>query len=227
MIISVHQPQYIPWLGYFHKIYHSDAFVFLDNVQYKKREYQNRNRIRTKDGSMWLTVPVVTENAYPNIADVRIDNSQEWMRRHWKALSVNYARSAHFKDYGDFFEAVYAKEWERLIDLNIYLIKHINSFFGIDKDIYSESHLGIKTTNTRRIIDICKAMKADTYLSGLGGKGYLEEDLFVANGIKLVYQDFRHPEYVQGYEPFVPFMSAIDLLFNKGKDSLAVLTKPI
>jgi hypothetical protein len=149
------------------------------------------------------------------------------MRRHWKALSVNYARSSHFKDYADFFEDVYAKEWEQLIDLNIYIIKHINSFFGIDKDIYFESRLDIKTTNTRRIIDICKTMKADTYLSGLGGKGYLEEGLFGENGIKLTYQDFRHPEYAQGYEPFVPFMSAIDLLFNKGKDSLAVLTKPI
>ena len=225
MIISVHQPQYIPWLGYFHKIYNSDAFVFLDNVQYKSREYQNRNRIRIKEGWMWLTVPVLKDgNPYPNISDVRVDNFQDWRKRHWRAISVNYSRSPFFAKYGGFFEELYKKEWDKLADLNMHVIKHILGLLGIDRPVYYESRLNIRTKNTERIIDICKALSADTYLSGAGGKDYLEEGKFDTNGIKLVYQDFKHPEYKQCREPFEPYMSIIDLLFNHGDDSLKILT---
>lgn len=225
MIISVHQPQYLPWLGYFHKIYNSDAFVFLDNVQYKEREYQNRNRIRIKEGSMWLTVPVLKGDApYPNISDVRIDNFQGWRERHWRAISVNYSHSPFFARYGGFFEDLYKKDWAFLVDLNIAIINYILDSLGIKKPIYFESKLNIKTMSTGRIIDICKALKADTYLSGTGGKDYLDEKAFDTNGIKLVYQDFKHPEYSQRHTPFMPFMSAIDLLFNHGPDSLKILT---
>ncbi|MCM8796425.1 MAG: WbqC family protein [Candidatus Omnitrophica bacterium] len=223
MIVSVHQPQYLPWLGYFHKICQSDIFVFLDNVQYKHREYQNRNRIRTSNGWMWLTVPIIKGHAYPNISEVYIDNSQGWSRKHWRAITLNYAQASFFNTYKSFFNDLYGMQWERLIDLNIYIIKKINEFLGITKKIYFESELNIKTINTQRIIDICKTLKADTYLSGSGGKNYLNEELFRSNNIKLVYQDFRHPEYAQRYQGFVPFMSAIDLLFNHGPDSLRIL----
>ena len=224
MIVSVHQPQYLPWLGYFHKIYSSDAFVFLDNVQYKDREYQNRNRIRTKDGWMWLTVPVLKNNgSYPNISDVRIDNLQDWRKRHWRSLISNYGQAPFFKQYRDFFEDLYRRDWNALVDLNIYIVKEMMSLLGIEKPVYMESGLGIGTKNTKRIIDICSALKADTYLSGAGGKAYLDEKLFVSGGVDLKYQEFAHPEYKQRYEPFEPFMSAVDLLFNHGGDSLKIL----
>jgi WbqC-like protein family len=224
MIVSVHQPQYLPWLGYFHKMYQSDAFVFLDNVQYKKREYQNRNRIRTKNDSIWLTVPVIKDkNPYPNISSVRIDNSQAWQKRHWRAILLNYSRAPYFKKYSDYFEEIYKKEWNMLADLNMQITKYIAQSLDIGRPIYLESQLGVTTTNTARIIDICKALKADAYLSGIGGKEYLDEKQFDLNGIKLIYQDFKHPEYTQCYEPFIPYMSIIDLLFNYGDDSLKVL----
>jgi len=224
MILSVHQPQYLPWIGYFHKIYKSDAFVFLDNVQYKAREYQNRNRIRIKEGCMWLTMPVLkSDNPYPNISDVRIDNFQDWRKRHWRAICVNYSPSPFFAKYSGFFEEAYKKEWALLVDLNVSVINYILDSLKINKPIYFESNLNVETKNTQRIIDICKAVKADTYLSGIGGRDYLEEGLFGANGIKLIYQDFRHPEYSQRYAPFMPFMSIIDLLFNHGPDSLKIL----
>lgn len=224
MIISVHQPQYIPWLGYFHKIYKSDAFVFLDNVQYKAREYQNRNRIRIKEGCMWLTVPVLKDDEpYPNISDVYIDNFQEWNKRHYRTIFLNYARAPFFKKYSDFFEDLYKTKWQRLIDLNIYIINSINEFLGIKKATYLESQLKIGTKGTQRIIDICKVLKADAYLSGIGGKSYLEEELFRTNKIKLIYQDFTHPVYEQRYKPFIPLLSIIDLLFNHGEDSLRIL----
>jgi len=225
MIISVHQPQYLPWLGYFHKMYQSDAFVFLDNVQYKKREYQNRNRIRTKSGDIWLTVPVMKDvDPYPKISSVRVDNSQSWQKKHWRAASLNYSRAPYFKKYGNYFEEIYKKEWKMLADLNIEIVKYMAQSIGIERPVYLESQLNITTKNTMRIIDICGALKADTYLSGIGGKEYLDETQFNASGIKLVYQDFRHPRYPQCYEPFLPYMSAIDLLFNCGDSSLKVLT---
>jgi hypothetical protein len=224
MVISVHQPQYLPWLGYFHKIYHSDAFVFLNNVQYKKREYQNRNRIKTKDGEMWLTVPVLGDSGpYPNISSVRIDNSQRWRQIHRRALFINYGRAPYFAKYSPFFEEVYKKEWEKLIDLNIHIIRYIAEALGLKTPVYLESQLGIKTTETNRIVDICKALKADAYLSGAGGKEYLDEKQFGLNGIKLSYQDFRHPEYPQCHGPFIPYMSTVDLLFNCGEESLKYL----
>lgn len=224
MIISVHQPQYLPWLGYFHKIYNSDAFVFLDNVQYKAREYQNRNRIRTADGWIWLTVPVLkAEHSYPNISSVRIDNSRDWRKQHWKSLASNYGRAPFFKRYSNFFEDLYRRDWDMLVDLNIYIVKETMRLLEIEKPIYLESQLNIKTKNTSRIIDICKALSADAYLSGIGGKSYLEEELFRTNKIKLIYQDFTHPVYEQRYKPFIPFLSIIDLLFNHGEASLRIL----
>jgi hypothetical protein len=225
MIASAHQPQYLPWLGYFHKIYHSDIFIFLDDVQYKEREYQNRNRIRTLKDWMWLTVPILKNGqSYPNISNVYIDNTQRWKQKHRRAMYLNYAKAPFFKKYSEFFEDLYKKEWNRLVDLNIYITKYILDSLQINKPIYFASQLKIETKNTRRIVDICRVLSIDTYLSGIGGKDYLEEELFDANGIKLIYQDFKHPEYIQHHAPFMPFMSIIDLLFNHGPDSLRILT---
>ena len=225
MIISVHQPQYLPWLGYFHKMYQSDAFVFLDNVQYKKREYQNRNRIRTKSGDIWLTVPVMKEaEPYPKISSVRVDNSQAWQKKHRRAMALSYSRAPYFKKYSAYFEEIYKKEWRTLVDLNMQITKYMAQSLGIDRPMYLESQLSITTKNTARIIDICRALKADTYLSGIGGKEYLDEKQFDLNGIKLLYQDFTHPKYLQCYGPFIPYMSIVDLMFNCGDNSLKILT---
>ncbi|MBN1871183.1 MAG: WbqC family protein [Candidatus Omnitrophica bacterium] len=229
MRISVHQPQYLPWLGYFHKIFSSDVFVFLDDVQYKKREFQNRNKIKNGDDWMWLTVPVVgNEDPYPNLSDVFIDNEQDWQRRHWRAIYLNYKHAPYFKDHCDFFENVYNSKWDRLNDLNMALIKYIDSSLGIEKPVYLSSEFKLDTVKTQRIIDICKALKADTYLSGLGGKDYLEEDRLAESSIRLEYQDFHHPVYKQlnmkDKDSFIPCLSTIDLLFNHGPESIDILT---
>ena len=228
MIISVHQPQYIPWLGYFHKILKSDCFVFLDNVQYKEREFQNRNKIRTKDGWIWLTVPVVSKGqGRQKIKDVRIDNSSQWRKEHLESLKACYGRSRFFNDHIDFFERLYSKEWEKLSELNVSIVEYILNKLDIMTPIYFESALDIKGTKTDRIVEICAKLKADTYLSGAGGKDYLEEDRFKENGIKLEYQSFNHPVYSQQFMKekgdFLPFMSVLDLLFNEGTRSREIL----
>jgi len=232
MVLSVHQPQYIPWIGYFHKILTSDVFVYLDNVQYKPREFQNRNRIRTKDGPIWLSVPVVTKGlGRQNICDVRIDNSVDWRQEHLKSIRACYGRADFFAKYFPFFEDIYKKSWDSLSELNIEVTNYMLKEMSISTDIYFESKLGIMSKKTDRIIEICGKLKADDYLSGIGGKDYLEEDKFAASGIKLTYQQFRHPEYRQQFmkdgRDFMPYMSAIDLLFNEGPRSRDMLKAAI
>jgi hypothetical protein len=224
MIISVHQPQYLPWLGFFEKVARSDAFVFLDCVQYKEREYQNRNRIRTQTGPLWLSVPVVSRHkGRQKICDVVIDNEKPWARQHLKSLESWYAKTAFFDEYIPFFRETYARRWEQLMDLNIHIIRFMLKQLGIGTPLRDESALCIATLKTDRIIDICRKLKADTYLSGAGGRQYLEEGKFKEAGITLCYQEFRHPVYHQQFmkdaSDFLPYMSAVDLLFNEGPNS--------
>lgn len=224
MIVSVHQPQYLPWLGFFDKIEKSDCFVYLDRVQYKSREFQNRNKIRTKDGWIWLTVPVMTKGKRgQSISEIKIDNELDWRKQHFLSLKTWYARAKFVDKYISSFEEVFSKDWEGLSDLNVYIINYILKQLAISTPVYFESKLGINNTKTGRIIEICKKLNADTYLSGAGGKDYLDEGKFIEAGIKLVYQDYPHPAYEQCYSPFIPYMSIIDLLFNKGEESLKVL----
>jgi len=228
MILSVHQPQYIPWLGYFDKIDKSDCFVFLDQVQYKSREYQNRNKIRTKNGWIWLTVPVISKGlGRQTICNVKVNSDINWQKKHWRSLKSCYQRAPFFKNHYHFFERVYFTKWERLIELNIHIIKYLLKELNIKIPLYYESEIGTSSRATDRIIEICKKLKADTYLSGIGGKAYLEEAKFVQAGIKLDYQHYHHHPYhqlyTQGVSPFLTNMSAIDLLFNEGGKSINIL----
>ena len=228
MIISVHQPQYIPWLGYFDKVAKSDAFVFLDDVQYKAREFQNRNKIRTKEEPLWLTVPVASKGlGRQKMRDVKIDNESEWRRQHLLSIKASYGHAEFFKRYFPFFEDLYSKKWEKLSDLNIYIIEYILKELKIVTPVYFESKLNIAGKKTSRIIEICGKLNADTYLSGIGGKDYLEDGLFADAGIKLIYQDFVHPLYRQQFmksaNDFIPYLSMIDLLFNEGPAASQIL----
>ena len=228
MIVSVHQPQYIPWLGFFDKIARSDCFVFLDLAQYKPREFQNRNKIRCPDGGKWLSVPVISKGrGRQRICDVIIDNESAWRRQHLGTLKTCYAKAEFFDRYLPFFEELYAREWERLSDLNVHIIKYILGDLAISKPLYLESKLETSCKGTERIIEICQKLNADAYLSGLGGKEYLKEEKFVPAGIKLLYQDYLHPVYqqqfMQGESDFIPCLSIVDLLFNEGPRSREIL----
>lgn len=228
MILSVHQPQYIPWLGYFDKIAKSDCFVFLDLVQYKPREFENRNRIRTKDGWMWLTVPVVNKGrGRQRICDVKIDDKSPWPRQHWNSLKTWYGGAGFFRMYAPYFQELYEKPWEGFEDLSVEIIRFILHELRIPTPVYFESRLGTKAKGTERILELCAKLHADAYLSGEGGKAYLEEEKFAQAGVKLLYQDFVHPAYTQQYgcdvKDFIPQLSIVDLLFNEGPHSRKVL----
>jgi hypothetical protein len=197
-------------------------------VQYKPREFQNRNKIRTREGSIWLSVPVVTKGlGRQKIMDVKIDNSVDWRAEHLKSIRSCYGRAEFFGRYFPFFEELYAKSWSGLSDLNIAIIEYMVKEMSIETGIYFESRLGIESKKTDRIIEICGKLKAGIYLSGSGGRDYLEEEKFAASGIRLEYQEFAHPGYRQQFMKdagdFIPYMSALDLLFNEGPRSREIL----
>jgi hypothetical protein len=216
MICAIHQPQYLPYLGFFEKIRQADIFVFLDDCQFKKNEWQNRNRIKTKDGWQWITVPVI-QRFGQNINEVKINNNIEWKHKHLQALITNYIKAHHFNGPIElFFKESYAKEWEFLADINMHFITYLKKTFKLNNKTLKSSELNIKSRSTQRLIDICKEVGADTYLSGPGGKDYLDIQNFEKSGINLIFQNFVHPEYKQQFNEFIPFLSSIDFLFNCG-----------
>ena len=225
MIVSVHQPHYLPWLGYFDKIAASDLFVLLDNVQYKKREYQNRNRIRTRQGVKWLTVPVATTGKYEQMTgEVEIESGASWREKHLETLRHAYSSAPHFKRVFEELEELYmGREWARLAEINSAMLAWFMKEMEIETRVALESELGTGGLSTERIVNICRAVGADVYLSGSGGRDYMDEALFEKAGLKLEYQKYEHPAYPQVHGGFEPFMGIVDLLFNAGKNAAQIV----
>jgi hypothetical protein len=216
LIVAVHQPQYLPWLGYFDKIRQADVFCYLDDVQYKKNDWQNRNRIKTDQGWQWLTVPV--RYRFPQkINEVKINNTVNWKNKHLQTLVTNFSRAPFFKQFAALFEQIYSQDWEFLSELNIALIEGLKTAFGLDRvTAVKSSDFSLRQDPTDRLVDICRELKADTYLSGPDGVKYMELERFKQSGIQVVLQDFVHPVYPQRFSGFQSHMSAVDLLFNCG-----------
>jgi len=225
MILVAHQPEYLPYLGFFYKAAKADKFIFVDHVQFEKDNFQNRNRIRTgpgPDGWDWLTVPVKNRLAQ-KINEVEIDNSRYWAKKHWKNIYFSYHKAPFFDKYKDFFEQLYSRKWEKLSDLNETIICYLFKELDIQVPIYRSSDYNITGQKTDMIINLCKAMEANTHLSGQGGKHYADQEKFRMSGIDNQFSDFKHPIYSQQFEPFVPNMSVIDLLFNYGPESRKII----
>ena len=220
--VTIHQPQFLPWLGYLDKIDQSDLFIVLDSVQFKKNEWQNRNRIRTADGCQWMTVPVLHRFGQL-VKDVRINQSVAWRGQHLRALEMHYAR-APFRDcYLPELRSLYEASWERLHELNLAVIRWLLGAFGIATPLRCASEWQAREEPTDRLIDLCRAVGASEYLSGPGGGQYLDIPRFESSGLRLAIQQFHPPMYQQVYEPFMQAMSAIDLLFCCGPESLTRL----
>ena len=221
--IAVMQPTYLPWIGYFGMIDMADVFIFYDDVQFVKQSWQQRNRIKTQDGWIWLVVPVF-QNFGQRINKVKINNNQNWSKKHWKSIQYNYSKAPFFNEYGGSFREIYEKEWEYLVDLNITLIKKISEILGLDTKFMLSSELrGVEGTKTDRLINILKLIGADEYVTGPGTKAYIEPEKFKRNDIMLYWYEFKHPSYKQLYGDFVPYLSVIDLLYNMGGESVQVI----
>ena len=222
-VVAIHQPQFLPWLGYFDKLERCDLFCLLDTVQYKKNEFQNRNRIKTADGLQWLTVPV-TYSFPQRIYEVGVNQTVDWQRKHIKSLETNYRKAPFFDTYIESFEEFYQQSHEMLVNVNVACIRLLLDLLGLERKVVLASSLQVETDDpTLRLVEICQALGGDAYLSGKDGAKYMDVDMFSNNEIDVLFQEFKHPQYPQCYGPFEPNMSIVDLLFNCGPDSLAII----
>lgn len=218
MIVAGHQPNYLPWLGFFDKMRRCEIFIIEDNVQFERQGFTSRNKIMTADGVRWLSVPVEHANKPLLINEVKIANKGEpnWGRRHWLTLKHSYCKAPYWTDYSDFFVDTYEQEWTMLVDLNMHLIRGIMHFLKIDKPLVMGSSLGVEGKKTELIIAQCKKVGANVQLAGDGGRDYINNWRFEEEGIDLVFQEFKHPNYPQTCEGFVANLSVVDFLFCTG-----------
>lgn len=223
MKAAIHQPHFFPYPGFFHKLSIADVFVIMDDVQYDKR-FTNRNKIMATQGWTWLTVPINKDHKFlPNML-VEINNELPWRQHHWKKIYHSYANAPFFHLYKSYFENLYEREWKFLFDIDFKTLKKTLEWLDIRIEIIKESELKVNGSATERLVNVCKSIGADTYVSGCGCAEYMDEKLYQKNGIKLEYQNYRSLPYKQHLsDSFIPNLSIIDLLFNVGPDSMRVI----
>ncbi len=221
-VISIIQPSFLPWRGYFQIISQSDGFVFYDDVQYDKHGWRNRNQIKTASGPQWITVPVLSKGKSEQpIFAAQIDNTSQWGKKIIKSVAVSYKKAAYFDLYFEWFSKILNQKWESISALNIQLTKEISYFLEIKTAFYLSSELKIPHGDpTQRLVEICKSFSANTYVSGPSAKAYIGNgEKFTKAGVHLEYASYQMPPYTQLFGPFFPTASIIDLLFNEGPNS--------
>ncbi len=228
MLVAAHQPNYLPWLGFLHKLLTADQFMLADTAQFVKRGpfgWIHRNKIRTADGWAWLSLPVKTAGKFTqSCAEAELDNSRDWRRKHWLTLEQQYRLAPHFGAYSGPFREVYQREWTHLAPLSEALIRALCEAFRIDTPIKSASACGVEGEATGLVISVCRHYGASRYLSGVHGHDYLDMPALAAAGVEIVWQQFEHARYPQWHGgQFQPGMCGLDLLFNTGPDAAKVL----
>ena len=233
MIVTLHQPCFLPWLGYLDRMAHADLFVVLDHVQFERRNYQNRTRIRFDGEARWLTVPVVQRSREELIIEKRIDDApcgaeRWWGSRHFKTLTYAYRDAPFFGDYAPYLRSIFNSRFERLVDLDLALLDLLRDALDIRTPMVRSSELGVGGRKSELMLNLCLSVGAKTLLGGMGGsRDYLDLEAFERAGVEVRWQQFRHPRYAQcGPEAFIPGLSSIDLLANCGPDSRACLEQP-
>lgn len=214
MIIAIHQPNYIPWLGLFHKIYMSDKFVFLDDAQYSNQANHNRNTIKTSQGELLLTVPV-TFKLGDEIRDVKIVNNN-WRRKHLRTIQQNYSKAKYYKEVYPIIEEIIMKKHKTISELNKEIIIEFSKKFGIKTKFYNSSSFKSDATLDDRVIELCKKYDANIYFSGNGARVYQSEEKFNKNDLKLIYQEYNPVKYNQLWSGFIKNLSVIDYIMNCG-----------
>ena len=229
MIVSIMQPAFLPWLGYFNRLLLSERHVVLDHVQIdksSKTNFANRNKIRTPTGWMWLTVPLVRkgQSGKLRLDQIQIAEDATWARKAWASITHNYRHAAHFDRYAPLFEPIFRSPATHLHDLNQRLTQTLLAAFGIETEMLSSARLPVSGAKDALILEICQAVGATRYISGPFGRAYLDAASFKAAGIELLFHDYVHPQYRQAHPGFEPYMSALDLLFNHGPGSRSILS---
>lgn len=219
--VAVLQSNYIPWKGYFDLIAAVDEFILFDDMQYTRRDWRNRNQIKTPNGVQWLTVPVHVKGKYnQKIRDTEIDGS-EWASSHWKTLVHNYGRAPHFNEIATWLEPLYRVEkYVQLSELNRRFIEAVSNYLGIKTSITNSWDYSLPDGKTERLIGLCEQAGGTEYVSGPSARDYIEANSFIERGIDLTWFDYSgYPEYLQLWGEFTHNVSILDLLFNCGKDA--------
>jgi hypothetical protein len=217
--VVINQSNYLPWKGYFDLIHDADVFVFYDDVQFTKNDWRNRNKVKTADGTQWLTVPV-GKHLHRRVSDVTL-TAGAWQQTHWKTLHQLYGKAPHFTRYAPLFEEVYLRRrWDTLSELNQFLIRSISGELGIAVDWMNSADIEAAGSGEERVLAILKTLGAAEYVSGPAGRAYLHPSSFDAAGIRLRWKDYSgYPEYPQFHPPFDHAVTILDLLFQTGPDA--------
>ena len=224
LILTAHQPCYLPWLGLFHKIALADQFISFNQVQYQAKEWNNRNKIKTSQGPAWLSVPVFRKGRLKqSYKDVKINNNINWGRKHWNSLLLNYSKTPYFKHYADYFEDTYSRDWDRLIDLNETMLQWFINTLGINIKVQSAEDYNFTGKKNDLVLDMCLKMGAKTYIFGGEGENYANVSAFNDAHIKVLFDTYDHPIYPQINGEFISHLSIVDLLFNCGSNSFEIL----
>src|SRR5690242_8703212 len=223
MILTAHQPVYLPWLGLFHKIALADTFVLYDDVQYLRGNWNNRNKIKTAAGETWLTVPVVHSELATTLHEIEIDNRKPWRRKHWRTIRESYAHVPYFAKLAPFLEESYSREWQFLWELCEHMLLFFLRQLGIEVSYLRASELKLQGRKSDRVLDLCKKLGADVFIFGALGRDYARIDDFESANIEVVFQDYVHPSYPQQHGGFVSHLSLLDLLANCGPRSCEIL----
>lgn len=217
MILSGHQPNYLPYPGLVGKIMMSDKFIYVTKVQYERKSWQNRNRIRSMDSEVLLTVPTLKKGKFDQlICDVQINNDLKWGKKHFNSIRLNYKKCKFYNNYIDFFEDLYNKEWNNLCELDIYIMNYILNELNVKTPILYDKDFDFKGNKTDFLVDMCKQTNCDTYMSNKGSENYVELNVFTDNNLNHIYINYIGQQYKQAYRGFIPKLSIIDMLFNCG-----------
>ncbi|WP_202964482.1 WbqC family protein [Thermosipho melanesiensis] len=221
MKVAILQPNYLPWKGVFDMINKVDFFVFLDDVQYTKHDWRNRNKIKTPNGLRWITVPVKSNSIKQKINEVEVSQRVNWQKKHYNSFIANYSKAKYFKDFEFLLEDFYiTNKWKKLSDLDIYTTIKISEILRINTNFLKSSEFKIKEKDkNRRLIEIIKLLKGKIYITGPSAKNYLNIELFEKNGIEVRFMEYKYPEYQQLYEGFIHEVTVLDVLFNCGDRS--------
>ena len=224
MILTAHQPVYLPWLGLFHKIALADTFVSFNGVQYLPRDWNNRNRIKTAEGPLWLTVPVLTKGHREiPLRAIEINNREPWRRKHLRTITLAYKKAPFFERYAPFLEETYNREWQYLAELNDAMLQWFLQQLDIETHFLDASKIDIEGSKSDLVLDMCRKLGAQMYIFGALGRDYANISTFQSAGVSVVFQDYKHPEYPQMHGDFQSHLSILDLLMNCGDRSRDIL----
>ncbi len=223
--VCIHQPDFIPYMGFFHRLLETDIFIVLDDAQFIRDGWHHRDQIKNAAGKTWITLPVNRDDLFKSISEVRLVQPQDWKIKHLNLLKENYRKAPYYAMYYPQIEAIYAKSHARLMEINMDFLEFLFGCFGLEPRPLFSSELHIQGKSTARLVEMVQQVGGNRYLTGTGSRAYLEESQFTEKGIAVAWQTFQPPDYPQLHGTFIPHLSSIDVVFNLGPDAKEFLRK--